>query len=698
MRSRSLVEGMLDDFQVTFLNGGELVPGFAFPAAVDVINLPPLKADAAFTTLEAGADECLTEIKATRAQLLLDTYARLQPEILVIELFPFGRKKFAFELLPLLAQIRRNAALGQGRPTKVVCSLRDIMVSRRDQWKHEARACRILNRYFDLLLVHADPAFQRLEESFGQTAALTIPIVYTGYVAQRDESCPPAQPPLRAREEQRAPALMLEGVGVAVDPLCPDATPINLINDRPLLLASIGGGRVGSELLLGTVAASIALITTLPHQLLIFTGPYIPEDEFAQLAHAVAGHAHIILHRYTNHFLHYMAQADLSLSMAGYNTCMNIVATGTRALVLPFTGGNNDEQTIRAAKLAARGAVDVLQPADLTADQLALRISAQLAKPANPATLDLDGVAHSVTALHKLIPPKQPHTVLAHTTRAYWRSAEVPGATLLDNQLRPFLEQWGAAQGNGGNAAHLFLRDDDIDEDEDTLCELLDVALARGVPINLEIIPGMLTDACARLIADCKRFTPNLVQLDQHGWQHTNHELAGRKCEFGPSRSYAEQYDDIARGKALLESALPELVSPVFTPPWNRCTVDTFRVLDELGFSVFSGLRGKAPVDGYGFEEISVTLDLYRWKGGAAMKAPSLIIEELIAQIRAGQPIGLLLHHKVMERPAFAFLDQLLLTLRDYSFIAFHTFESLQQRSASMVEHQRLSTHNEWIA
>jgi hypothetical protein len=57
------------------------------------------------------------------------------------------------------------------------------------------------------------------------------------------------------------------------------------------------------------------------------------------------------------------------------------------------------------------------------------------------------------------------------------------------------------------------------------------------------------------LVSDHKRFTPDLIELDQHGWQHTNHETTGRKCEFGPSRSYEQQYADIAQGKALLEAA-----------------------------------------------------------------------------------------------------------------------------------------------
>jgi predicted deacetylase len=111
-----------------------------------------------------------------------------------------------------------------------------------------------------------------------------------------------------------------------------------------------------------------------------------------------------------------------------------------------------------------------------------------------------------------------------------------------------------------------------------------------------------------------------LIELNQHGWRHTNHEPEGRKCEFGASRSFEEQLADIARGREVLEHAFGKAFSPVFTPPWNRCTQDTYRALDQLGFRALSQLQGKQPVAGYNFRELSVRLDLFRWKGGAVMK------------------------------------------------------------------------------
>jgi hypothetical protein len=239
--------------------------------------------------------------------------------------------------------------------------------------------------------------------------------------------------------------------------------------------------------------------------------------------------------------------------------------------------------------------------------------------------------------------------------------------------LRPHLERRLATK----QELHIFLRDDDVDVDEGPLRHLLELSLSRCVPLNLEIIPAGLTDAAAKLLDYYTRCCPTLVELHQHGWQHVNHEPTGRKCEFGVSRQVGQQLQDIARGKRLLEARFEERFYPAFTPPWNRCTEETFQVLDALDFHVLSKDTGRQTVSGYHFREISVTLDFYRWKGGATLKAPEDIIAQLVAQMPTHNPIGLMLHHKVMDAYAFAFLDRLLEELGRYPMVRFHTLHTL---------------------
>lgn len=243
--------------------------------------------------------------------------------------------------------------------------------------------------------------------------------------------------------------------------------------------------------------------------------------------------------------------------------------------------------------------------------------------------------------------------------------------------LRASLRQMESA----GQSVRVFFRDDDVDEDEATLRQLLNLFLDLEIPVNLEIIPGLLTDSAIATLSRHHRQRPDLFELNQHGWLHVNHEIEGRKCEFGVSRSYDQQLADIRRGQEVLQKAFGEAFSPVFTPPWNRCTDDTCRALDQLGFQALSKLRGKQVMAAYGFHEVSVTLDLFRWKGGAELKAADEIIGELIIQLSELETVGIMLHHKVMDQSAFAFLSLLLNELRRADGVGFHTFQSLLKKS-----------------
>jgi hypothetical protein len=221
-----------------------------------------------------------------------------------------------------------------------------------------------------------------------------------------------------------------------------------------------------------------------------------------------------------------------------------------------------------------------------------------------------------------------------------------------------------------GREFNLFFRDDDVDEDEDSLRRLLSIFLKEEAPVNLQVIPDRLTAAGASLLLQHCRSHPDLFELNQHGWRHINHEREGRKCEFGPSRNFAEQLADLASGRRVLEDALGDAFSLVFTPPWNRCTVQTLTALDRLGYHGFSGFRSATQVSGYGFHDVSVTLDFQRWKNDE-------IVRELIKQLHDLDTVGIMLHHKRMDDEGLEFLSNLLNELASSRVIKFQRFQSL---------------------
>lgn len=220
-------------------------------------------------------------------------------------------------------------------------------------------------------------------------------------------------------------------------------------------------------------------------------------------------------------------------------------------------------------------------------------------------------------------------------------------------------------------APHVFFfRDDDADRDVPELRRLLDVFGAREVPLSLAVIPGTLTaDGAGLLRASASRMP---LELHQHGWMHVNHEPSGRKCEFGPSREYDQQRNDIEQGAARLKDLLNGFVSPVFTPPWNRCTVSTCRALADLGFALLSRDRSPA-IDAVAIPEIPIAVDIFHWKQGPRLKSAVEIEDEIIAAASATEPTGILLHHKVMNSEAFEMIEQLVDALRAHPFVRLQT-------------------------
>ncbi len=366
VRSMEIVRGLTKDFQVYFINGGQIVEGFEIPSGVEVINLPAIKTDSEFRELQVIDNSyTLAEVQEIRRNILLEIYENTQPDLFIVELFPFGRRRFSFELIPLLEKIKQDGK------TKVVSSLRDIVVTKQDQARHEAKVCKLINQYFDLLLIHGDPKFQPLEETFSRVKDLNCEVHYTGYVVQ-------PQPRENHLEKSK----------------------------QPMILVSVGGGRFGHELLDCVVETAPLLATKLPHQIQIFTGPFIPEEKFIQLKTQAAKSNNIKCDRFTSNLLRYMKQADLSISMAGYNTTMNILTTGVRAMMMAFTGNDDQEQRIRAQKLANLGILEIINPQELQPEIFAQKIINSLQTQPKKITFDFNGVDKTTTILKKIVAHK----------------------------------------------------------------------------------------------------------------------------------------------------------------------------------------------------------------------------------------------------------------------------------------------------
>lgn len=356
-RSFALAAALAAHFRVVFLNGGRLPPGVPVPADIERIDLPPLGMDDGHTVVSRDGRLDVARAQLERRRLIDDAVRITRPAVLLVELFPFGRKKFAGEILPMIRAARRQP----GSPALVACSLRDILVDARpDQQHHDDRARWLADRYFDVVLVHSDAAFATLQDSFRPARPMRTPVCHTGYVVP-------------ARERGVAPPR----------------------GDH--LLVSAGGGIVGDTLFRTALAAREQLARPLP--LRVIAGPFLPEAQWQALQRLAAGRSGVELLRHVGDMVAEMRGARASLSQCGYNTALDLLVAGVPALVVPYETGTENEQRGRAERLAALGALQCLPAGALNPPALAAAITRLLDFTPRPAALALDGAARSATIL-----------------------------------------------------------------------------------------------------------------------------------------------------------------------------------------------------------------------------------------------------------------------------------------------------------
>ena len=86
----------------------------------------------------------------------------------------------------------------------------------------------------------------------------------------------------------------------------------------------------------------------------------------------------------------------VSVSQAGYNTVMETLQAGARAVLVPFAAGTEEEQTIRAQLLAERGLVHVVEENALTPATLAAAIDRAVLAPRPAPHAIAQSIAQSI--------------------------------------------------------------------------------------------------------------------------------------------------------------------------------------------------------------------------------------------------------------------------------------------------------------
>jgi predicted glycosyltransferase len=356
-RAATLARAMTaDGMEVLVASGGEPSP-VTDTGAAKLAQLPSARAvDIYFKVLHDENDVQIDDAwceRRTAATLAL--YHEFKPDFLITELFPFGRRQFRFEMGPLLGAARADGV-------KIASSVRDILVA---PAKPE-RMTEMLDRartWYDQVYVHGDPDLVPFDRTFPHLAEISDRVVYTGYVVD-------------------------ERVG-------PDGA-----DGADEILVSAGGGAVAEPLLRAAIAA-MPETAARDMKWRFLVGHNLPDAIFQEMRAAASGN--VIVERARRDFPDLLRRCRLSISQGGYNTVLETLAAGARAVIAPYAGGLETEQTLRAEALAAKGALQVVPEDDLSPERLGAAIDAALASPPSSAAgVDIGGAARTSALVRAL--------------------------------------------------------------------------------------------------------------------------------------------------------------------------------------------------------------------------------------------------------------------------------------------------------
>lgn len=348
--------------KVDVIFGGMPVSNISFGTAT-VHQLPAVKSrDADFSGLVKADGSELTEIdKSARVNQLIALCERLQPDLIVTETYPFGRRQMRFELIPLL-----NWVAAQPRSVVLVSSIRDILQRRSEKREQECLA--LIDQFYQHVLVHGDERFFPLSKSFPPAREITDKIDYSGYV------CPQLESTVETERHT------------------------NFEQPGGKIIVSIGGGSVGKEIL--QAALSLYQSGFANHwQWLLITGPNMADKDKAYFREQTESLANVEATGLADNFLEQLNAADLSISMAGYNTLMDIFITQVPSVVVPFEGSGETEQITRAKELAAKNVVQVVSEAQLDSEHLAQAMKLAIGDKQGKLQIDNQGALNSAKTL-----------------------------------------------------------------------------------------------------------------------------------------------------------------------------------------------------------------------------------------------------------------------------------------------------------
>jgi predicted glycosyltransferase len=361
------IAALEEEPDVLVVTGSPRAQSFRLVAGVDTVKLPAAtkSAEGGYHSRNLRLD--FDELVALRSHLLQAAGRAFLPDLLLVDHAPTG---MAGELLPLL-----HEAHGWLHRPRLVLGLRDIVDEaqrverawdRDDVWDALA--------IYDRILVYGDNQVRTTADELELDERLPGRIRHVGYLGRPR--------PSPTRTERRGP---------------------------PTIVVTAGGGGDGFALLDAYATFLESLRGPAPFRSIIVTGPLLSPRWRATIAGRLVTTRHdVAVVEFTERMEHVIADAAGVISMAGYNTVVEILSAGVPALLAPRRSPRL-EQALRAERLAPHADLEVCPTGTPDPELLGRFIRRALEAPPRKRTdLRLDGLDTTAGELRDLLAPATP--------------------------------------------------------------------------------------------------------------------------------------------------------------------------------------------------------------------------------------------------------------------------------------------------
>lgn len=330
-RSIALAWGIyrrLPDASILYCGGSLHDFSEALPPNADYVKLPSFDARQHENSVEivpARLRISRSDQSSIRRAILEATTKAFQPDALIADFYPVGKQQ---ELVDALDWMKTRSQ------TRIYLGFRDVIDEPIRGSQFLARQLEFIRTYVDRVFIYGDPSFFDFISQYHLPDDVAARCIYTGFVVNTRMSW------------------------CEVDST---SNELGAIGNQRLIVASAGGGKDGLGLLASVINTQKLLAWQENLRWLVIAGPLMPENNWEHLREAVQNTS-ITLIRYQPNLVEAIRSADLFIGACGYNTCAEVIATGTQAILVPLSRTDESEQILRAELLCLHGVCQTIIP------------------------------------------------------------------------------------------------------------------------------------------------------------------------------------------------------------------------------------------------------------------------------------------------------------------------------------------------